>query len=100
MPPALAPLRTDKINARLERLLRVLRVPDHIHDKNSGSVQTVNDPFGGHADGGDEEFRAVADGYFDEFVELSVRVVVVCLSGARTDLWEGEVDGEGEGFVG
>jgi hypothetical protein len=65
MPTTLPPLRTYKVNARLERLLRVLRMPDHIHDQDSGSVKSIDDSFGRNADSRDEEFRAVADRYVD-----------------------------------
>ncbi len=51
---------------------------------------------GRHADGGDEDFRAVADRHFDQLVQLAVRVVVVRLSCGTADLGQGEVDAEGE----
>ena len=42
----------------------------------------------------DEDLCAVADGDFDELVELAVRVVMVGLAGAAADLGQGEVDAE------
>ncbi len=63
-------------------------------------MKTFDRPFGRHPHGGDEDLRAVADGDFDELVELAVGVVVVGFAGAAADLREGEVDAEGEGFVG
>lgn len=53
----------------------------------------------GNTDCADEEFGTVLDGHFDQFVKLSVCVVVVRLSRAAAYLREGEVDAEWEGFV-
>lgn len=63
-------------------------------------MEAFDRAFGGHADGGDEDLGAVLDRDFDELVELAVGVVVVGFAGAATDLREGKVDAEGEGFVG
>ena len=63
-------------------------------------MEALDSAFGGHADGGDEDLGAVLDRDFDELVELAVGVVVVGFAGGAADLWEGEVDAEGEGFVG
>jgi hypothetical protein len=63
-------------------------------------VKTLNCSIWRHSDGADEELRAVLDRYFDQLVELAVCVIVVCLACGATDLGEGKVDTEREGFIG
>jgi hypothetical protein len=73
---ALATLSTDNIDADLEALLDVLGVTDHVHDENTGAVQTIDDELGGNANGADEELRALLDDNIDELVKLTLGVVI------------------------
>lgn len=66
----------NHVDAELEALLDVLGVADHVHVEDAGFVELVDDFFGGHADGGDEEAGAGVDGDLDEFVEFAFGVVV------------------------
>lgn len=99
MSTAFSALRTDDIHASLERLLSVLRRTHHVHDQDPGVVETLDHMRGRHTNGAHKELRPVVDDHVDELVELAVCVVVVCLAGVAADLWEGEVDAEGERLV-
>jgi hypothetical protein len=63
-------------------------------------VQAFDRPRGRHADGRHEQLGSIADGDFDELVELAMRVVVVRLAGRAANLGEREVYAEWEGWVG
>jgi len=73
--------------------------PHHVHNQNASFVKTLHCSIWRHSDGADKELRAVLDRYFDQFVELAVCVVVVCLACGAAHLGESEVDTEREGFI-
>ena len=89
-----AGLRTDDVGARCERLGDVLRVADHlqpvveqpgskkedlvhIHDRDPGLVQFVNDVFGRDSNGADEELDFLFDDDVDQLRQLSLCIVVL-----------------------
>lgn len=49
MTTALASLRTDDINTDIERFTDVLRVTNHVHDRDAGCVKLVNGLLGWNA---------------------------------------------------
>lgn len=73
---ALAALGADDVDADVEALLDVLDVANHVHVQDASLVQLVDGRLGRDADGGDEEPGARFDGDVDEFIELTLCVVV------------------------
>ena len=63
-------------------------------------MQAFDCPGGRDADGRHEQLGSVADGDFNELVELAVSVVVVRLAGRAANLGEREVYTKWEGWVG
>nr|POE63738.1 hypothetical protein CFP56_04641 [Quercus suber] len=96
---AFAALGAHDIHARLQRLVRVLRVSDHVHDEDARGMQALDDMRGWDADSADEERRFLLDRNADQLVELAVGVVVVGLARAAADLWERKIDAEGQRLV-
>ena len=88
-------LRAHHVDARVERLDGVLRVPHHVHDEDAGPVQLVDDPGGRHAHRADEQPRPARDRDVDQLAELAPRVVVVGLARRPAHLRERQVDPEG-----
>jgi hypothetical protein len=81
MATTLTTLRTDDVDTEVEALLHVLGVSDHVHVKDAGLVESVNDVLWGDTDGGDEELRAAVDDDVDELVKLALGVVIAaCMS--------------------
>lgn len=58
-------------------------------------METFDGAGWGYTDGGHEDFSSVADGHFDELVEVAVGVVVVGFACGAADLGEGKVDTKG-----
>lgn len=75
MTPTLASLSTDDVYTDVEGLLDVFGVTDHVHDRDTGFVELIDDFFRGYADGGNEEFGFFFDDDLDEFGELAFGVV-------------------------
>lgn len=76
MAATFAALRTDHIRTDVKALLDVLGVADHVHIENACLVESVDDWFRGHTDGGDEEFGAGVDDNVNELVKFALGVVV------------------------
>lgn len=72
----LATLGADEINTKLEALLDMLGVSDHVHVENSGLVELLNNVLGWDTDGGDEETSTRVDDNVNEGIELSLGVIV------------------------
>lgn len=68
--------------------------------QDSRFMQPFDGSRGGDPHRADEQLRPILDRDLDELVELAVGVIVVCFAGGAADLGEGEVDAEGERFVG
>jgi hypothetical protein len=73
---ALATLCADDVDAKLEALLHVLGVSDHVHVEDAGAVELLDDSLGRNADGADEELCARVNDNVDELTELALCVVV------------------------
>ena len=91
MATAFGPLGYDQVYPCTQRLFNVLRVADHIPYHHPASVKLVDRPARGHADGADEECRALGDDDVDELWQVAMRVVVVGFARVATDLGDGEV---------
>jgi len=92
---SLTTLCANDVDAEIEALLDVLGVANHVHVKDAGFVETVDDMLGRDTDGGDEELGAAVDDDANELVEFALSIIVVCLSGASTNLGEKQVNTEG-----
>lgn len=66
----------NHVGAKLETLLDVLWVANHVHVEDAVLVELLDDVFWRDADGGDEEAGARFDGDVDELVEFAFGVVV------------------------
>jgi hypothetical protein len=66
--------------------LRVFGVTNHVHVQDAMLVEPINNGLGGNTDGGDEELSAALDDDIDEFVELSLCVVVAMKRGLSADV--------------
>jgi hypothetical protein len=73
---ALAALGADDVDAKLEALLDMLGVADHVHVQDAMGVQLVDDGLGRHSDGRHEELGAGLDDDVDELAQLALCVVV------------------------
>lgn len=63
---------------------------NHVHARDPGLVQLVNDLLGGHADSADEKGGLLVDDDVDQLGKGAVRVVLVGLASAAADLCAGE----------
>lgn len=77
----------------------MLRVADHIHDQNPSLVEPLDRPRGRNTHGTDEQLCAILNGDFNQLVQLAVRVVVVGLARAATDLRQREIDAKRQRLV-
>jgi hypothetical protein len=77
---ALASLCADDVNTKIEALLDVFRVANHVHVQNAGFVEAVDDMLGWDTDGGDEELGAAVDDNSHELVEFAFCVIVAVLN--------------------
>jgi hypothetical protein len=96
MTASLAALSTHNIHTRIQRLLRMLRRSNHIHDQYPGVMKALYDMWRRHSDGTDEQSCAFVDRDGYQVVELTVCIVMICFSRAAADLWQGQVDAEGQ----
>ena len=69
-------LSTDEIRTGLQRLLHVLGVTDHVHVEDAVAVKTVDNVAGRDTDSRDEKLRTTLDDNVDQFVELTLGVIV------------------------
>lgn len=76
MATTLATLGADQIGTKVEALLDVLGVANHVHVEDAILVETVDDGLGWHTDGADEELRAGLDDDADQIVQLALCVIV------------------------
>lgn len=79
----LTTLSADDVDTKVDALLDVLDVADHVHVDDAGSVELVDDGLGGHTDGGNEELAAGLDDDVDELVKLALGVVIAKERGGR-----------------
>ncbi|EXF83100.1 hypothetical protein CFIO01_06996 [Colletotrichum fioriniae PJ7] len=96
VPAPFPALRADDIDAQIQRLHSVLRMPDHIHHIDPRPVQPLNHFFGGDPHRAHKQPRAGRNRNIDELVELAARVIVVRLARVPADLRQREVDAKGE----
>ena len=54
MTASFAALSTDHVDTNGKAFSNVFRVADHVHVKDAGFMEALDDMGGGHADGGDE----------------------------------------------
>lgn len=76
MSTALASLGADNIAADIQGLLDVFRVTDHVHDEDSGLMETFDNLWRRHTDSRDEKLGSTVDDGADKLVKLSLGVVV------------------------
>lgn len=73
-------------------LLGVLWVTDHVHDWNSGLVKLVDHLLWWDTDGGDKQLGLARDDHIDQFWQLTMGVVVICLARSSTDLRQQKIN--------
>ena len=76
MPTTFASLCANEIASKVEALLDVLGVANHVHVEDTSRVQSVDNMLWWDTDCRDEEFGARVDDDAYEFVELALRIVV------------------------
>lgn len=73
---ALTALGANDVDAKLNALLDMLDVADHVHVDDAMFVKLVDNGLWGDADGRDEDSGLLLDNNVDEFIELALCVVV------------------------
>jgi len=91
----LTALSTDDVDTEVKALSDVLGVADHVHVQDTVAVELLDNVTRWASDGGDKEASAGVDDDVDEFIELSLGVVIVGATGISTDLGQEQVNTEG-----
>lgn len=69
-------LRTDQVDADVQTPLHMLWVSNHVHVKDAGLMEPLDDWLGWDANRRDEEFGTAVDNDADKFVQFALGVVV------------------------
>jgi hypothetical protein len=72
----LTTLCANNINAKVEALLHMFWVANHVHVEDAILVEAVNDGFGWNTDGGNKELGTAVDDDINKLVKLALCVVV------------------------
>mmetsp|Transcript_140147 Transcript_140147/g.390758 ORF Transcript_140147/g.390758 Transcript_140147/m.390758 type:complete len:285 (-) Transcript_140147:112-966(-) len=96
---ALAPLRADDVHAGLECLFHVLHGANHVHHRNSCTMELVHSPLWGHAHGTYEERCLLFNDDVHELRQRPACVVLVGLPRGTPDLGQQQVHAKGRALV-
>jgi hypothetical protein len=78
---SLTTLCANDVDAKIEALLDVLWVADHVRVEYAGLVEALDDMFGWNTNGGDEELGATVDDDAHELVKFALSIVIAVLIG-------------------
>lgn len=73
---AFTTLSANDIGTGIKGLVDMLGVTNHVHVENAGFVELLDNGLGGDTDGADEKLSTALDNNVDEFIKLSLGVVV------------------------
>jgi hypothetical protein len=99
MTTSFSALGADNVHTSLQGLFGMLRRANHVHNQDTGLVKTLNSMLGRHTDSTNEQFRSMLDNQFNQFIEVTVSVVMVRSTSSTTDLRKREVDAEWQVWV-
>lgn len=71
-----------------------MREKTNVHDENTGLVKLLHDLFGWDTNSADKQFCLFFNDYIDQFIEFTLGVVVVRLSGVGPKRGDEQIDTE------